>query len=153
MIYRRIARLGKFKLKVSLHQCYHRSCKPQKHQKVWPNWLQTINIIWLFNSTHIFCCSGASLCKLFYGQACLIGQPRKKGIAAACLLICYICLDYCVTIQKTGPVYSIVTHVEVWLFCCYLFNSPNNPRFLGPWPHTHALRIRPILDIKEFFDA
>ena len=32
----------------------------KKYQKLWPNWLQTINIIWLFNFTPIFCYSGTS---------------------------------------------------------------------------------------------
>ena len=54
MIYRRIVWLGKFKLKVSLHQSYHTNNK--KHQKWWPNWLQTIiqhKLIFLILHTHI----------------------------------------------------------------------------------------------------
>ena len=152
MIYRRIARLGKFKLKVSLHQCYHRSCKPHETSKIMAKLVTNHQHNLTFNFTHIFCCSGKSVQTVLW-PSLLDRATKKKGIAAACLLICYICLDYCVTTQKMGQVYSIVTHVKVWLFCCYLFNSPNNRRLLGPWSHTHALRIRPILDIKEFFDA
>ena len=83
---------------------------------------KTINIIWLINFTHIFCCSGKSVQTVLW-PSLLDRATKKKGIAAACLLICYICLDYCVTIQTMGRVYSIVTHVEVWLFCCYLFHQ------------------------------
>ena len=36
-----------------------------------------------FNLTHVCFVIWASLGKLFYGQACLTGQPRKKKIVAA----------------------------------------------------------------------
>ena len=44
-IYKRIARLGKFKLKVSLHQSKYTQATNnfKKNQKLWPNWLETIN--------------------------------------------------------------------------------------------------------------
>ena len=50
----------------------------QKYQKLWPNWLQTININWLFNFTHIFCYSGK------FGQTVLWPSlsnraTKKKG--------------------------------------------------------------------------
>ena len=101
MIYRRIAWLGKFKLKVSLHQSYHASYN-KKHQKIWPNWLQTININWLFNFTHIFCYSGKS------GQTALWPSlpdraTKKKGNCHSLIIV-------------NIKVHSLISRNDIWYF-------------------------------------
>ena len=53
-----------------------------KLTSILPQKLQTMNIFQLFNFTHIFCYSG-TFGQAVYGQACPIGQPRKKKIVTA----------------------------------------------------------------------
>ena len=72
------ARPGKYKSEVSLHQSYQSS---YKHQKSYLNWVQTIDIQWLFNFTHTVFLFGHVWASSFIAKLAQPGNQEERKLS------------------------------------------------------------------------